>query len=158
MQLKDNLHLTALQPEALVLLLITWTQWDPIWNVWVIYIMQVNVIVLLIDQTLYIGDDPIMYREPELHDFMNEVASKIPTKWKQLGIQLRLDMSDIERIEAGLPFGMQQCDTAFIEVFERWKKVRPSAFVWGTLISTLEIPALNEKQLAHELYAKLSTA
>ena len=98
-----------------------------------------------------------MIQEPELPDFMNEVATKIPTKWKQLAIQLRLDMSDLERIESGLPSGMQQCDTAFIEVFTRWKKVRPSPFAWGTLITALETPALNEKQVAHELCSKLST-
>ena len=105
---------------------------------------------------LHAGDDPIMIQEPELHDFMNEVASKIPTKWKQLGIQLRLDVSDLERIETGLSPGMQQCDTAFIEMFTRWKKVRPSAFAWGTLITALEAPALSEKQVARELYTKLS--
>ena len=104
-----------------------------------------------------VGDDPIMSQEPDLHDLMNEVASKIPTKWKQLGIQLRLDMSDLERIEAGLLPGMQQCDTAFMEMFSRWKKARPSAFAWGTLITALETPALNEKQVAHELCTKLST-
>lgn len=97
-----------------------------------------------------------MTQEPELPDFMNEVASKIPTKWKQLGIQLRLDMSDLERIEAGLLPGMQQCDTAFMEMFTRWKRVRPSAFAWGTLITALEAPALNEKRVANELYTKLS--
>ena len=97
-----------------------------------------------------------MTQEPELHDFMNEIASKIPTKWKQLGIQLRLDVSDLERIEASLRCGMQQCDTAFIEIFTRWKKVRPSAFAWRTLITVLKTPALNEKQVANELYTKLS--
>lgn len=106
--------------------------------------------------TFHIVDDPVLTQEPELSDFMNEVASKIPTKWKQLGIQLRLDVSDLERIEAGLPYGMQQCDTAFIEMFTRWKKARPSAFAWGTLITALETPALSEKQVANELYTKLS--
>ena len=104
-----------------------------------------------------IGDDPILTQEPELHDFMNGVASKIPTKWKQLGIQLGLDMPDLERIEAGLQPGIEQCNTAFIEMFTRWKKARPSAFAWGTLITALETRALDEKLVAQELYTKLST-
>ena len=94
-----------------------------------------------------------MTQDPELHDFMHEIISKIPTKWKQLIIQIRRDVSDLERIEAGLSPGMHQCDTAFIEMFIQWIKARFFAFAWRTLITVLESPALNEKQamVAHEL-------
>lgn len=99
-----------------------------------------------------------MCKEPELPDFMNEVANKIPMQWKQLGVQLRLDLSDLDRIEADLVHEptTNRCEVAFMKVFTKWKKVRPSAFVWATLITVLRSPAFNEQTLAQELYAKLT--
>ena len=108
--------------------------------------------------SIFIGDD-LLCKEPELPEFMNEIAQKIPMKWKPLGVQLRLDVSDLDRIEAEISHepSMSRCDTAFIRVFTIWKRARPSAFAWGTLITVLRTRALDEQQLAQEVYSKLNT-
>ena len=102
------------------------------------------------------GESPLC-REPELPDFMNEVAKHLPMKWKQLGVQLRLDVNDLEKIEADLLYepSMNRSEAAFIKLFTVWKKVRPSAFTWATLITVLRTPAFGEQTLAQELRDKL---
>lgn len=102
--------------------------------------------------------ESLLCREPELPEFMNEVAKQIlPMKWKQLGVQLRLDVNDLEKIEADLLYepSMNRSEAAFIKLFTVWKKVRPSAFAWATLITALRTPALGEQTLAQELRDKL---
>lgn len=101
--------------------------------------------------------ESLLCKEPELPEFMNEVAKQIPTKWKQLGVQLRLDVNDLEKIDADLLYepSMNRSEAAFIKLFTIWKKVRPSAFAWATLITALRTRALDEQTLAQELYAKL---
>ena len=89
---------------------------------------------------------------------MNEVANKIdPMKWMQLGVQLRLDITTLDQIGAQLSLvpNMSLCDTAFMRIFITWKKNRPSAFAWGTLITVLRTPSLGEQTLAQELQTKL---
>ena len=101
--------------------------------------------------------ESLLCREPELPEFMNEVAKQIPTKWKQLGVQLRLDVNYLEKIEADLLCepSMNRSEVAFIKLFTVWKKVHPSAFTWATLITALRTPALGEQTLAQQLYARL---
>ena len=41
--------------------------------------------------------------EPEMSDLMNEVASKVPAKWRQISIQLGLTPSDQECFMASTP-------------------------------------------------------
>ena len=105
-----------------------------------------------------IDEDDVLWKEPELAVFLNEVATKIPaTKWELLGVQLRLDMSVIGDIKAQLAYEPTDSrnDAAFIGIFTNWKKSRPSAFAWGTLISVLQTRSLGEQTLAQELYEKL---
>ena len=99
-----------------------------------------------------------MCKEPQLPEFMNEIAKKIPLKWKQLGIQLRLDVTDLDRIEADLLYEPTEnrLDGAFMRVFTTWKKLRPSAFAWATLVTVLQSPALNEQTLAQKLNDKFN--
>lgn len=90
--------------------------------------------------------------------FLNEVAKKIPaTKWEILGVQLRLDICVLEDIKAQLAYEPTESrnDAAFIAVFTNWKKRRPSAFAWATLITALQTRSLGEQTLAQELHEKL---
>ena len=41
-----------------------------------------------------------LHSTPELGDLMNFVAAKIPEKWREVGIGLGLDTTDIKHIEA----------------------------------------------------------
>ena len=88
---------------------------------------------------------------------MNQVANKIPGRWKQLGIQLRFELSDLDQIEAELIHepSMNRSEAAFMKLFTKWKKVRPSAFIWATLIAALRARAMDEQVLAHELRTML---
>ena len=57
--------------------------------------------------------------EPEMSDLMNEVASKVSAKWKQIRIRLGLAPNDEECFVALTPNDPIQCITS---VFKVWKK------------------------------------
>ena len=90
--------------------------------------------------------------EPELSDLMNEVASKVPAKWKQISIQLGLTPSDQECFMASNPNDPIQC---FTSVFRVWKSRATRLYTWSTVIEALEAPAVDEVRLARELRTKL---
>ena len=90
--------------------------------------------------------------EPELSDLMNEVASKVSAKWKQISIQLGLTPNDEECFIASTPSDTIQCITS---VFKVWKKRAQKPYTWSTVIEALNAPAVDEIRLAHELTTKL---
>ena len=92
--------------------------------------------------------------EPELSDLMNEVASKVPAKWRQISIQLGLTPSDQECFMASSPSDPLQC---FTSVFRVWKNRATRLYTWSTVIEALESPAVDEKRLAEELRTKLQS-
>ena len=92
--------------------------------------------------------------EPELPDLMNEVASKVPAKWKQISIQLGLTPSDQECFMASSPNDPIQC---FTSVFRVWKSRATRLYTWSTVIQALEAPAVDEIRLAQELRMKLQS-
>ena len=93
--------------------------------------------------------------EPELSDLMNEVASKVSAKWKQISIQLGLTANDEECFLASTPNDPLQCITS---VFKVWKKRATKPYTWSTVIEVLKAPAVDEIRLAKELTTKLSAA
>ena len=90
--------------------------------------------------------------EPELSDLMNEVASKVPAKWRQISIQLGLTPSDQEGIMASTPNDPIQC---FTSVFQQWKSRAIRPYTWSTVIEALQAPAVDEKRLAQDLRTKI---
>ena len=92
--------------------------------------------------------------EPELSDLMNEVASKVPSKWKQISIQLGLTPSDQECFMASTPNDPLQC---FTSVFRVWKCRATRPYTWSTVIEALQSPAVDEMRLAQELRTKLQS-
>ena len=90
--------------------------------------------------------------EPELSDLMNEVASKVLDKWKQISIQLRLTPED-QKCFMDATFGdPTQC---FIFVFNVWKSRATSPYTWSTVIEALKAPSVGEMRLAQEITDKL---
>ena len=85
---------------------------------------------------------------------MNEVASKVPAKWKQISIQLGLTPSDQECFMALSPNDPLQC---FTSVFRVWKNRATKLYKWSIVIEALESPAVDEKRLAEELRTKLQS-
>ena len=92
--------------------------------------------------------------EPELSDLMNEVASKVPAKWRQISVQLGLTPSDQDCFMALSPNDPLQC---FTSVFRVWKNRATKLYKWSTVIQALESPAVDEMRLAEELRTKLQS-
>ena len=85
---------------------------------------------------------------------MNYVASKIPSKWRSVGIQLGLPVSTLDSIQrenAGKPHA---CLDSFEQVFTTWEKQGRSSYTWNTMIDALRKPAVGEGALANELEAE----
>ena len=92
--------------------------------------------------------------EPELPDLINEVASKVSAKWKEISIQLGLTLND-QKYFMELTLGdPKQC---FTFVFTVWKSRATRPYTWSTVIQALESPAVDEIRLAHELKTKLQS-
>ena len=90
--------------------------------------------------------------EPELLDLMNEVASKISAKWKEISIQLGLTLNDQKCFIDAISGDPNQCITF---VFNVWRNRATRPYKWSTVIQILESPAVDEVRLAQELGTKL---
>ena len=88
--------------------------------------------------------------EPELLDLMNEVAAKIPSKWRDVGLQLGLDQGVLEGIALISPGDTNLC---YSNVFTRWKNLNliTSPYTWSTIVQVLQAPAVGEKKLAEKI-------
>ena len=86
--------------------------------------------------------------EPDLSDLMNEVAAAIPSKWKDVGLQLGL--------EHGVLLGIR--DHCYMEVFTQWKNQNSIThpFTWLTMVQVLRNRAVGEKRLADKIESELN--
>ena len=89
--------------------------------------------------------------EPELLDLMNEVAAEIPSKWKDVGLQLGLDHGVLE----GVRGDNSHC---YMDVFTQWKNQNSTTYpyTWSTIVQALQTPAVSEKRLADKIKNKLT--
>ena len=87
--------------------------------------------------------------EPDVSDLMNEVAAKIPNKWRDVGLQLGLDQSELDGIANENPRDTNLC---YSKVFTRWKNKNSAAhpYNWSTIVRALRAPAVGEERLADE--------
>ena len=85
--------------------------------------------------------------EPELKTLMNEVAAKIPGKWRDVSLQLGVDQSILDGIAT-----ISQGDTnlSYSNVFTRWKNQNSTThpYTWSTVVQALKAPAVGEERLA----------
>ena len=89
--------------------------------------------------------------EPELSDLMNEVASKVSSKWKIISIQLGLTHNDQECFIASNSDPIH----CLASVFKVWRSRVTKPYTWSTIIEALEAPSVDEVRLAQELTTKL---
>ena len=92
--------------------------------------------------------------EPELADLMNEVAAKIPGRWRDVGLQLGLDESVLQGITS-----INQGDTnlCYINVFTRWKNYSTThPYTWSAVVQALKAPSVGESRLADMIMNKLT--
>ena len=95
--------------------------------------------------------------EPELSDLMNEVAAKIPSKWRDVGLQLGLDQGVLEGIALISPGDINHC---YMNVFTRWKNQNSTTcpYTWSTVVRALRAPAVGEWKQADQIKNKLTGA
>lgn len=93
--------------------------------------------------------------EPELPDLMNEVAAEIPNRWRDVGIQLRVNHGVLEGIATISLGDTNQC---YSNVFIRWKNqhLETHPYTWSTIVHALESRAVGEKRLASRIKNKLT--
>ena len=96
----------------------------------------------------------MLHSTPEVSDLMNFVAAEIPEKWREVGIGLGLDTTDIKRIEADIP--THKSTPCYIYVFDAWKKKGTTEYTWGTLLKALRTRSVNASKLANTIEGQLS--
>ena len=81
---------------------------------------------------------------------MNKVAAEIPSKWRDVGLQLGVDHGVLEGIALISPGDTNLC---YSNVFTRWKNQNSATFsyTWLTLVQALESQAIGEKRLADKI-------
>ena len=85
---------------------------------------------------------------------MNDVASKIAAKWKDVGIQLGLSSGTLDSIQNQNAGKANACQESFREVLSEWKAKQPKPYTWQTMIDALRSNAVAEVRLAEELDLK----
>ena len=88
-----------------------------------------------------------LHSQPELSDLMNKVAAEIPSKWRDMGLQLGVDHGILEGIAFISPGDTNHC---YSNLFTRWKNQNSATYpyTWLTLVQALESRAVGEKRLA----------
>ena len=86
---------------------------------------------------------------------MNHVATKTPTKWMVLGIQLGLEAAQLQALDHQ---HQGKSDSIFADIFDYWGKnsgLKP--VTWSTMIEALKSESVGEMALAHHLESMSST-
>lgn len=86
---------------------------------------------------------------------MNEVAAKIPGKWRDVGLQLGLDHEALDGIAAISPGDVNHC---YSNVFTRWKNqnLHEYPYAWSTVVQALKTQAVKEDRLADKIKKKVT--
>ena len=82
---------------------------------------------------------------------MNEVAAKIPGKWHEVGIQLKLSQEELSFLKDSSPTVSQ----LFASIFTVWKRRTTREYSWTTIIEVLKTDAVDETRLAEGLVVRL---
>ena len=87
---------------------------------------------------------------------MNEVAAKIPAKWRDVGLQLGVDQGVLDGIASISPGDTNRC---YSNAFTRWKNqnLMTHPYTWLTVVRALETQSVGENRLASKIKNKLGT-
>lgn len=91
---------------------------------------------------------------PQLWDFMSEVAAKIPNKWKDIAVQLKLSFELIQSIEDS---SLMKSNDCYMQVFAAWKGMRQEdalPHTWESLLTVLASPHVCCNDLEATILAK----
>ena len=88
-------------------------------------------------------------------DLMNHIAVNVPTKWRDIGLQLGLRVTDLDVIEARHFSDYKRC---FSAVFNLWENQLTSPYSWSTILLALTSPLVGECRLAEQTRSMLTQA
>ena len=91
-------------------------------------------------------------------NFINEVAAKVPAKWRIIGLQLDLLESELDNIESETAGKPNRNMLAFQQVLEKWKALKRTPYAWSVIIESLKSPAVEEHHIADEIRTKCHSA
>ena len=80
-----------------------------------------------------------------MNDFLNKVASRARDKWKVFGLQLNIELHELNTIQNSDPI------LCFAEVFNIWKNKGDPSFTWATIVEALRSPIVNQNNVAKEI-------
>ena len=90
--------------------------------------------------------------EPELSELMNEIASRIPDKWRPVGIALGLTINELSCFSAN-----EDPSRCFTFVFTIWRsRMTREPYSWGTVVEVLRSPSVGELKMAEQLKKRLT--
>ena len=81
---------------------------------------------------------------------VSEVVIPYTNKWVQIGLNLEVSPTDIERIR----INYQHEEARFMEVLNKWQKLGNPSFTWNTLVQVLKSPTVQEFTLATTIEEK----
>ena len=91
----------------------------------------------------------LLEKEPKKQHLMT-LLDPIRHKWEIIGVQLGVCHGHIQSVQ-------QNIDTCKLsEVLQMWIDERNSDVCWGTIISVVEEPPINNKNVADQIYEFLS--
>ena len=91
---------------------------------------------------------------PTLLDFLENVATRIPAKWRKFGIALMVPSRSLDAFEQQQHGDQIQC---YEEIFHVCQN-RPEPLQWEDILRALRTRLMNETLLAEELEQRLSSA
>ena len=86
-------------------------------------------------------------------ELTNDVVSKIPAKWRAVGVQLGLSSDTLDSVQRDNGWKPHTSQDSFERVFSIWKQQGPSPCTWETIVDTLRTPSVGEVALAEEICA-----
>ena len=92
---------------------------------------------------------------PKLEDLMNEIGAVIPSKWRDVGVQLGIAPGVLDGIQRQNAEKPRSCQVSFEQVFNEWKlQGSETPYTWTHIIGILRRPAIGENDLAETLATK----
>ena len=89
--------------------------------------------------------------KPEMRDLMTHIAYEAPTKWRQVGLQLRIPIATLNAFKTQ----NDDPDELYIQVFEQWEREQKVPYTWRTMINALK--AVKECRVTNDIIEWLRT-
>ena len=91
--------------------------------------------------------DPAGDKIPPTMELLCNKISPRTNEWKAIAINLEMSFTDVERISME-SISVQE---RFTRVFDAWERGKMRPYTWGTMVSALRSPSVNELFLAQDI-------